>query len=356
MKQGLGVVLLVAGAAQAAEFEQSFDRVAVADGVVAYIATESPGGVVQGNITVISGTRASLIVDSGQYPELARRVAADIRDRKLPVPKYLLNTHWHGDHLLANFVFDEAFPGLVVLQHAETARLGPPNYADWGPKKVQELIEYAGKMDTAAQKGVTSKGVKLDEDMRESFRVDARLIRHWGAQATDARWEAPDIMITADTNLDLGDRIVALKHPGKANTTGDLVAWDEKTKTLVTGDIVVSPTPYSFGSWHSEWIDTLGVLRALQPAKIVPGHGEVMDNDRYLALLQELLAETRTQVKAAVAAGKTLEQVKQDVRLPDFEKRFAGDSVERVRAFRQFYLDPGIGQAWKEAKGEPRAE
>ena len=350
------VAVVLAGSTHAASFEQSFERIAVADGVVAYIATESPGGVVQGNITVISGEDASLVIDSGQYPELARRVARDIVATKQAVPKYLVNTHWHGDHLLANFVFDEAFPGIVVIQHAETARLGPPNYADWGPKKVQELLGYADKMDTAVAKGVTSKGVKLDDDMRESFRVDAALIRQWGAQSADARWEAPDLIIVAQTDIDLGGRIVSLRHLGKANTPGDLVAWDETTKTLVTGDIVVSPTPYSFGSWHSEWIDTLDAMRALKPANLVPGHGAVMHDDAYLALLQELLAETRTQVKAAVAAGKTLEQVKAEVRLPDFEKRFAGDNPERIRAFRQFYLEPGIGQAWKEAKGEPRAE
>lgn len=351
MLQGIVVVALVG-----AGFEQSFERVVVAEGVVAYIANEAPGGVVQGNITVISGTNASVVIDSGQYPELARRVAKDIRDSKLPAPKYLVNTHWHGDHLLSNFVFDEAFPGLVVLQHAETARMGPVFYADWGPAKVQEQLDYAVKMDTAAEKGVTSKGVKLDDDMRESFRIDADLVRKWGAQAQGTRWEAPDITITADANLDLGGRTVAIRHLGKANTTGDVVAWDEKTKTLVAGDIVVAPTPYSYGSYHSEWIDTLAVMRALKPAKIVPGHGEVMADDAYLALLQELLAETRRQVRAAIAAGKTLEQVKQDVRLPELEKRFAGDDAIRVRAFRQSYLEPGIGQAWKEAKGEPRSE
>ena len=73
------------------------------------------------------------MIDSGQYPELARHSVADIRASKLPTPKYRLNTQWRGDHLLANFVFDQAFSGLVVLQHAETARLGPVNYKDWNP-------------------------------------------------------------------------------------------------------------------------------------------------------------------------------------------------------------------------------
>ena len=356
MLQGIGIALLVAGSVQAAEYRQTFERVEVAEGIVAYIASESPGDVVQGNITVIAGRDASLIVDSGQFPAIARRVADDLRASKLPPPKYLLNTHWHGDHLLANFVFDEAFPGLVVLQHLETARNGPKFYADWGPKKVQELVEYSAKMDAAADKGVTSRGVKLDDEQRDSFRTDAKLIRAWAAESNDARWEAPDVMITADTSIDLGGRIVVLKHPGLANTTGDLVAWDEKTKTLVTGDIVVAPTPYSFGSYHSEWIDVLAALRALSPARIVPGHGPVMNDDAYLRRLEALLAETRTQVRAAIAAGKTLEQAQKEITLPAFEKQFAGDDRYRIRAFRGSYLQPGIPQAWKEAKGEPRAE
>lgn len=353
-----GVIAVAAFAAcgPAAAFDQSFARVDVAEGIVAYVANESPGGVVQGNVTVISGADASLVIDSGQYPELARRIVADMKASKLPPARYLVNTHWHGDHLLANFVFDEAFPGLVVLQHAETARLGPVNYADWGPKKVRELVDYAGKMDAAAEKGVTSKGVALDEDMRESFRVDAKLIRVWAATSEDSRWEAPDVTITADTGIDLGGRVVAVRHLGNANTTGDLVAWDAATKTLVTGDIVVHPTPYSFGSWHSEWIDTLQKMRELEPARIVPGHGAVMHDDAYLAQLQALLAETRARVRAAVADGKSLEDVRKQVTLSDFETRFAGEDAARRRAFRQFYLQPGLERAWKEARGEPLAE
>src|SRR5687768_2138161 len=100
MRQAMVALAALAGTAHAAGFEQSFERVAVADGVVAYVATESPGGVMQGNITVISGKDASVVIDSGQYPELARRVARDIVEAKLPTPEYLVNTHWHGDHLL----------------------------------------------------------------------------------------------------------------------------------------------------------------------------------------------------------------------------------------------------------------
>jgi len=352
------IAVLVAGHAVAADppWHQDHRAVEVADGIVAYIAGESPGGVVQGNITVISGKDASVVVDAGQYPALARRIIGDIEARGLPPVRYLVNTHWHGDHLLANYVFKHAFPDLVTIQHAETARVGAREYADWHDKRIPELRDYPDRLDKAADSGKTSKGVALTDEQRNSFRIDARLIRQWMESSADTRWNAPDRTITADTTLDLGGRDVRLRFLGKANTTGDLAAWDPKTRTLVTGDIVVSPTPYSFGSYHSEWIEVLDAMRALEPRRIVPGHGEVMDDDASLRRLAALFAETRVQVRKAIASGRTLEQMQKEIMLPEFEKRFAEGDPERIRAFRAFYLEPGIPQAYKEAKGEPRSE
>ena len=352
------IALLVAGHAAAADpaWRQDYRAVDVADGIVAYVAGESPGGVVQGNITVISGKDASLVVDAGQYPALARRIIDDIEARGLPPVRYLVNTHWHGDHLLANYVFEDAYPDLVTIQHAETARVGAKEYADWRDKRIPELRDYPAKLDKAADSGRTSKGIVLTDEQRESFRIDARLIRQWMETSADTRWNAPDRTIDADAKLDLGGRDVWLRFLGKANTTGDLAVWDPKTRTLVTGDIVVSPTPYSFGSYHSEWIEVLDAMRALEPRRIVPGHGKVMDDDAYLRRLAALFAETRVQVRKAIANGRTLEQMQKEITLPDFEKQFAGDDPDRIRAFRAFYLEPGIPQAYKEARGEPRSE
>jgi glyoxylase-like metal-dependent hydrolase (beta-lactamase superfamily II) len=186
--------------------------------------------------------------------------------------------------------------------------------------------------------------------------VDSALITQWLATSSDTRWDAPDETFSDVVTLDLGGRIVTLRHLGKANTTGDVVVWDATTKTLVTGDVVVSPTPYSFGSYHSEWIEVLAAMRALEPKHIVPGHGEVMSDDSYLQRLSALLAETRTQVRKAIADGRTLEQMQKEITLPELEQRFAGGDPARIRAFHDFYLEPGIAQAYKEAKGAPRSE
>jgi len=352
----LTMLVLGTAHAQTSDWQQDYRKVDVADGIVSFIAGESPGGVVQGNVTLISGKRYSLVVDSGQYVSLAQRMIEDIRASGAPPVRYLVNTHWHGDHLLANFVFQQAYPQLTVIQHAETARVGAKTYADWASKQMADLKAYPAKLDKAAATGKTSKGVVLSEDQRESFRVDSALIRQWLATSSDTRWDAPDETITDAVTLDLGGRIVSLRHLGKANTTGDVVVWDATTKTLVTGDVVVSPTPYSFGSYHSEWIETLAAMRALKPTRIVPGHGEVMSDDSYLQRLSALLAETRTQVRKAIADGRTLEQMQKEITLPAFEKQFTDGEPARIRAFHDFYLEPGIAQAYKEAKGEPRSE
>lgn len=349
------LLLLGVGTVRAEGWKQDFTRVQVADGVTAFIAAESPGGVVQGNITVIAGERYSLVVDSGQYPDLARRVIGSIKASGAPPVRYLVNTHWHGDHLLSNFVFEQAYPDLILIQHAETARVGTKEYADW-PTLLAEMKAMPDELEKQATEGRSKDGKVLDGAQRESMRINAMLLRQLLPTAEGSGWSAPDLAFADEMTLDLGGRKVALRNLGKANTTGDVVVWDEKTRTLVTGDIVVAPTPYSFGSYHSEWIEVLAKMQALQPLRIVPGHGEAMRDDSYLERLAALLAETRTQVRAGIAAGQTLEQIQKDVTLPEFQKQFAGDNPGRIRAFQRFYLQPGIVQAYKEARGEPRSE
>jgi glyoxylase-like metal-dependent hydrolase (beta-lactamase superfamily II) len=124
-------------------------------------------------------------------------------------------------------------------------------------------------------------------------------------------------------------------------------------KVVAAGDHVVNPTPYSFGSYHGEWIETLKKLKALGAAAMVPGHGPVMRDTAYVDTLIELLGATRSRVAAAAKDGLSLEDTRKNVDLGDFKQRLAGDDLWRRRAFDDFFLTPGIERAYKEAKGEP---
>ena len=61
-------------------------------------------------------------------------------------------------------------------------------------------------------------------------------------------------------------------------------------------------------------------------------------------------------MRAAVKQGLTLAQTRKQVNLEKFRKQLAGNDLYRQRAFRDFFEEPGIERAYKEAKGEPRME
>jgi glyoxylase-like metal-dependent hydrolase (beta-lactamase superfamily II) len=71
---------------------------------------------------------------------------------------------------------------------------------------------------------------------------------------------------------------VTLIHPGRGHTDNDVVAWVAGERILFAGDLVEEGAPPSFeDSFPLEWPDSLAPLLALDPDKVVPGHGAVVD-------------------------------------------------------------------------------
>jgi cyclase len=63
------------------------------------------------------------MVDTGQHPALTRRMVAQIRAITPKPVQYVINTHWHNDHVAANSIYEEEFPGVKFVAHAFTAKL-----------------------------------------------------------------------------------------------------------------------------------------------------------------------------------------------------------------------------------------
>jgi glyoxylase-like metal-dependent hydrolase (beta-lactamase superfamily II) len=134
------------------------------------------------------------------------------------------------------------------------------------------------------------------------------------------------------------------------------VVYVPEAKVAAVGDLVVYPSPYSFGSHLGAWALTLRKLQALGATSLVPGHGPVLRDGAYVAKVIELIEETRRQVKAAADEGLSLEDTRKRVDLSRFRRELAGDDYWRGQAFDGFFLQPAVGQAYKEAKGEPIVE
>ncbi len=335
--------------------KHDFEMTKVAEGVYAFIANESNSGAVQGNVVLVIGEKSALLIDSGQFPALAERMAAKVQEVTQKPVRLLINTHWHGDHLLANHIFREKFPGLLVLAHQNAKDPMRKYYEKWD-EEVRSFPQVIEQMRAQLKSGLRKSGAPLDEEQKLGLKMDSDTLEAILPEMTKTKFEFPDMYFTNELSFELGNREVKVKNYGWGNTAGDAIIYVPDVKVLITGDTVVYPTPYSFGSNHSEWIKILNQLISIGAEKIVPGHGPIMSDASYIKTLISLLEDTRAQVRAAVKEGLKLEDVRKRVTLEDWKTKLAGDDKFRRRAFRDFYLNPGIEQAYKEAVGEPLSE
>ena len=153
--------------------------------------------------------------------------------------------------------------------------------------------------------------------------------------------------------MHLGGRDAEVLFLGRGNTAGDTLVWLPDQKILMTGDLVVYPAPFAFGSFFSEWGPTLRKAIALKPATIVPGHGPVMHDTSYLELVAEAADEVSAKVKALAQQGLSLDEARAKLDVDDIREKFArGDEMLRAK-FDGLFLGPGVPRAYREAKEGP---
>ena len=106
-------------------------------------------------------------------------------------------------------------------------------------------------------KGLRKSGAPLSADDKEYLQRQADEIDAFMAQLPDAAYTPADVTFERDLRVHLGQREVQILHLGRGNTGGDTVVYVPDAKVVMAGDVVVYPTPYSFGSWLREWTQTL---------------------------------------------------------------------------------------------------
>ena len=108
-----------------------------------------------------------------------------------------------------------------------------------------------------------------------------------------------------DETLNLGGMAIEVKHRKGGHTPGDLMVWLPQQRVVFSGDIVyvdrlLGVLPFSH---TGRWLDSFALLEALQPARIVPGHGDVCDLPKAQAQTRDYLRALRTHMKKAVDDG-----------------------------------------------------
>lgn len=240
-----------------------------------------------GNVTVAAGKDGVIMVD-GQFAPMHDKLKAAIDALTGQPVKYLVNTHFHGDHVGGNAPF--ARDGAVVFTHENIAkRLG------------------GGAIDRRT--GAKVPAVEKDAMPKRTYKS--------GVQT-----------------LAVGGRTAKVGHPPNAHTDGDSYVYFADANVLATGDIMSYGNRYPLvdyqngGSINGLISAVDGYLKiANDRTKIVPGHGPVA-NKITLGSYRLLLITARDRVARSMGEGKSEQQVVDEKLLADMEKQWGTTSQQ----------------------------
>jgi glyoxylase-like metal-dependent hydrolase (beta-lactamase superfamily II) len=344
--------LLLAASAAAAQ-TGDFELVKLAEGVYAATRTEPPGLTVNGNSVFIINEADVVVIDTTLTPGTAREELAALRRLTNKPVRYVVNTHWHDDHIMGNVAYRDAFPGAEFIAHAATREYLPTTGLTNRRLAMSEggYPGFIAALKRRLEKNESAPGVPLDEEERAALAGDIKIAERYMAENPSVEVVLPTVTLESKLTLHRGSRRIDVLHLGRGHTGGDIVVHLPAEGILITGDLVIHPVPYVGNpqSHPGEWGDTLDKLLALKHTLIVPGHGPVLRDDTYVRLMRRLFASMSQQVNAAAARGETLEQARKSVRLDEFRRVFAGDSRVRRNIFDSYVVGAGLAAAYADA-------
>lgn len=218
------------------------------------------------NSTVLLGEDGLLLVDSGGKAEDAPSLQTAIASLSEKPVRFLVNTHWHFDHVNGNAYFGGK--GAVII----------------GQTRMRERV------------------------------VSQKALMTGDAPLTGAA--VPVVVFEQELTLRLNDEEVVLSHPkaGCAHTDGDTVVYFKNAKVVSTGDLYFNGLyPYidadSGGNIDGMVASCREILARIDDnTQVIPGHGPVSDKAKLLAYVA-MLEDISARVTPLVKEGKTLAEV-----------------------------------------------
>ncbi|HEY7114146.1 MAG TPA: MBL fold metallo-hydrolase [Thermoanaerobaculia bacterium] len=255
-----------------------------------------------GNVGFFVGPEAVTVIDS-QFKDLAPGIVAEIKKVTDKPIKFLINTHFHGDHVGGNEVFRN-FAMIIAQDNVRTRMLASPQTI---------LKEYPARLEKAKQAGNDSMAKFLQEQIDWAGKVKVE--------------EIPAPVVTFDSELRIhpgGGETIQVWHLPPAHTDGDSVVFFEKAKVLHMGDdffnkIIPFIDVGSGGSARGYLAAIDKALSRVPPdAKVIPGHGDVTDVAG-LKAFRQYIADVLDAASKAKAAGKSKDDFLKDVDLPAYK-------------------------------------
>ncbi|MEK9501503.1 MBL fold metallo-hydrolase [Gaopeijia maritima] len=254
------------------------------DGVWAALVLPRPEAWAFANSLVVIGDDGVLVVDTQQSPTAARALVERIREwTDLPV-RWVVNTHWHGDHHYGNVAYRDAWPDARFLAHPATV---DGMRSEGAAQREAEMGRLPGSIADAErwlEAGALPDGRVVEGELREGLEYSLRLRRSYLEELRTLEFVEPEPWVSEIRRIDVGGRVVELHPLGPAHTGGDVVVRIPDAGIAAVGDLLESTAlPWIDGMASATgWAAALDALAELDDRIHLPAHGEI---DRGGALL-----------------------------------------------------------------------
>ena len=240
------------------------------------------------NVGVVVGEEGVLLVDTRESHEAAGVLIEELRRLTTKPVRWILNTHWHWDHVFGNACFPEA--------------------AIWGHRRCRTVLR----------------------DFPDQHRDDAR---KWMPperlyEIERVRIVPPDRTFEAVASIDIGGRKVEAAYHGRGHTDADIVIHCGEVTFM--GDLVEEGEPPKMGDSHPlDWPATLEAARPTIRPVVVPGHGglltpEDVDEQR------DILADVADRLGQVLHEGRPTTGAIRSAPIPEPDMRHALARARRL--------------------------
>lgn len=247
-----------------------------------------------GNITVAVAKDGIIMVD-GEFAPLHDKIKAAISTISNQPVKYLINTHFHGDHTGGNAPF--ARDGVTIVSE----------------------INVKNRLAAGTTNGLT------------------------GAKTPPVTPEAlPSKTYTGAYRIRLNGRVADLKHIANAHTDGDTYIWFKTANVLSTGDTFTNGRypniDFANGGNIKGMIAATDAYLKLTNARsrIVPGHGPLADKAALMEYHNMLIA-ARDRMAKLVKEGKSEDDVVAAKPFADLDTKWAPTELASKNFVRVVY-------------------
>jgi len=250
----------------------------IKDGIYVYV-----GKNLNSNCGIILTQDGVVLVDSGHNPTDSRAIAAAIK-KLTPLPvRFLIDTEPHPDHTTGHFVHS---PPAVIIAH----------------------------------EGATESMKGRERDNPERIKKLAAVSPEMGAALEGYRFIPPHIEYRQKMTLNVGERTFELLYLKGVHSEADTAVWLPKERVLFSASGIVVNQFNILRPFVSipDILTAAKMMKGLNPEHVIPGHGIpgtvkiFEDTEKYYALLLE-------RVGAMVKAGKSLDEIKKEVRMPEYD-------------------------------------